>query len=107
MKLTRAGWVVVEAIIVCGLLFFWTLHQRNESERKLADGSTLRLEKVAYGKPEVVRPGGTLDRVKFIAHQEWQKWVTKSVTLASTSSWNMNTTTHTNEDALFIYFSRI
>ena len=71
----------------------------------MSDGSVLRLEKVAYGNRENIQIGTLLDRLKQQLPQAWVQRFTKPNS-GNRSSWWNNTTTHTNNDALYIYISR-
>jgi hypothetical protein len=102
------SWLVVVAVLVIGCLLYMVFFRGDARERKLPDGSILRLQTVFYGKADGYRPNFP-ERMKSIVGQAWTKWVSKSSAASSSGSrnWYMNATTHVTNDALFLYFNRL
>jgi hypothetical protein len=101
-------------IIFCGLVLiaaivgFVLIRQGGGREKPLPDGSFIRIEKVAFDKEEHFRLGGGLQKVKDAVTEFWRAHISHSPSPmgAGTSSWYMNTATHSNQPALYIYISR-
>lgn len=106
MRLTRTGWSALAVLLICGVLLAYVCFQREATEHKVADGSVLRLQTVFYGKGDHYQPTLT-ERVKAFVRKAWAQWVSKKGISNSSGTWYMNTTIHTNNDALFVYFNRI
>ena len=88
-----------------GSLIFW---QSNRREKRLPDDSIIRIEKVAYSHEEHIALGGPFEKLKNTLLKFWRAKFPRSGPPAGggMSSWWMNTITHSNEPALYIYISR-
>ena len=95
------------AILLAGGLAWLLLSRVHPIEKHLADGSIVRVEKVAFGKQEHIAIGG-----RFARWRQWlppflQKLISKKLAPAPGSgNWNYVSTMHTNEKALYVYISR-
>lgn len=102
-------------LILCGLVLLVAclgaliFRQSNRREQSLPDGSIIRIEKVAFSHEEHIALGGPFAKLKKAALQFWRaKFPGPKPPLVGSgmSSWWMNTITHSNEPALYIYISR-
>lgn len=96
---------IVLVVACLGFLIFW---QSNRRDKSMPDGSILRIEKVAYGREEHIVPGGPFQKIKTSVLKFWRSKFPRSRPpfAGGMSSWWMNTVTHSNEPALYIYISR-
>lgn len=99
---------MVTATLLCAVWLGILLLQWGSRERKLADSSVLHLEKVYYGKPVEFDFDGWVGLLKKKLPQSLVKRFFKppKMPMLGRSSWYLNTTIHTNEDALYFYFTR-
>lgn len=89
------------------------VRNRNSREHALADGSVMRLAKVNFGKEqpyEITDLRGDVEAwLKKWLPKAWsRKWFKPppGTRMSGRTTWYMNTVTHKNNDALWIYFTR-
>src|SRR5258708_39290444 len=103
MRTSRIALFLVLPIVAVAAVIFFILHRANAFERKQADGSIVRLERVVYGKRDKFMPqGGRLQRFEeVVAAHLPSKWISRfNFASRNTGSWWNNTAVHTNSDAL-------
>jgi hypothetical protein len=105
MKFSRAVCYFIIVAVAGALLLLLALpgHRR---DARLADGSRLVVEKVAYGKLEPFQYGGWREKLKQHLPPALVSHLFPASPGTGSSSWVMNTVIRTNNDALYIYITR-
>jgi hypothetical protein len=100
-------WVVFAVMVLLGGYFLLLgLRAGRSQERRLADGSVLKLEKISYGKGDTFKPGGIVQRLKAILPRKFTSKIFKFNPYSGTSrGWSGNLN-DTNKDALSFWFTR-
>src|SRR5439155_492989 len=100
-------WVGVGVIILLGCFFLFFFVQGNQNlERKLADGTVLKLEKISYGKSDSFTPGGLIQRLKAILPKNFASLIFKSNPYSGSSRWWSGDLNDTNKNALYFWFTK-
>src|SRR5262249_49330460 len=101
--------LVAIAVIVFVFTTVLLIGSHHSTEQRLPDGTTLRLQKVSFGKREPFQPSSRLQQLKnkvmVLLQEKWKKTPPKTSGLGR-SSWNQLSIIHTNNDALQIWISR-
>jgi hypothetical protein len=111
MSISTRGLILAAAILMVGGLVWLVCSWPPSRSRRLADGSLLRVEKVSSGRrdPAYMPAVSLWEQAKAkVAAMLPQKWAAK-ITLkkfSSNGNWWMNTTVHTNLDALHIWITQ-
>ena len=107
MQFLKSKWFWIPAALlfvgVSAALFF---SGPNLRERRVADGTVVRIEKVAFGKRERIIPQSWLDQIKSKIPPGLLGHFAPPIVAGSRGSWWQNTRAHTNDDALYIYVTR-
>ncbi|EEF57676.1 hypothetical protein Cflav_PD0711 [Pedosphaera parvula Ellin514] len=106
MRLSKI-WVGVALVVLLGGFFLFLFARGHQNfERKLADGTVLKLEKISYGKSDSFKPGGLIQQLKAILPKKFANMIFKSSPYSGSSRWWSGDLNDTNKNALYFWFTK-
>jgi hypothetical protein len=109
MRITRLGWIILGTFLLAGTVAF-VLLRGHRMEYALPDGTVMRVQRVSFGKHELIPPSTRYEEIKERILNKLPRSLTKrfyTPPAAMRPGWTTSSPpVHTNQDALQIWITR-
>ena len=109
MRITRLGWIILGTFLLAGTLAFLLL-RGHRNECAMADGTVMTVQRVSFGKHELIRPATRYEEIKERILNKLPRALTKrfyTPPAVMRPGWITSyPPVHTNQDALQIWITR-